>query len=301
MKKFLEKINPEVVAEEKYVSILHLAEMNLKQKIGAITTAAVVGGSALGLLGQAGRQAPKTADEPQPRLMIPHPGPRPAQQPVAAPAASADATDTAPKVKSPTDEDNTKPKPKTAEELAQDRKALFAKTLAYGEHRNSKAEREMRAHEHGYSPKSYIRTGGKATAWGPLQLTGTLLRDLKKNKHLVPEGLEGHLDSMIEQSDMFRSHLRGQTKDARYGPRGTGHVFPHGNDEKGEHFHKNVYMPIAHAAIDLKMNYWKKMNKGTAFDWNNKQHVEQLAELWRGHALEPEYRAKLHGEMFPGK
>lgn len=292
MKKFSEIINPPKIVEEKFVSIEEQAFESLGARIrsgasdllkGAVVAGAVaapiVGGAYLGskLL----QRQPAPAQQGTSWQMVPPPA-------AAKPRTS--------------DEDQTKAKPKTAEELNQERKSLFVKSLAFGEHRNSKAEKEMRAHEHGYSAKSYIRTGGKATAWGPLQVTETLFRDLRDNhSELIPKGLEGHLDSLISQGQQFKSHLQGKTKDKKYGPRGTGHLFPHGDDVAGLKYHNEVYMPIAHALVDVKMKYWQDKNKEKTFDWNNPEHVHDLAARWRGHALEPEYKQKLNAVMFPEK
>lgn len=292
MKKFSEILNPPKIVEEKFVSIEEQAFQSLGSRIrsgasdlvkGAVIAGAVaapiIGGAYLG-----SKLLPRQQTQVQqgtPWQMSP------------APVAAKPRT---------SDDDETKAKPKTAEEINQERKSLFVRSLAFGEHRNSQAEREMRAHEHGYSPKSYIRTGGAASAWGPLQVTETLFRDLRdEHSELIPKGLEGHLDSLISQGQMFRKHVDGKIKDKRYGPRGTGHLFPHGDDVAGLKYHNEVYMPIAHALVDVKMKYWQKDNKGKTFDWNNPEHVHGLAAKWRGHALEPEYKQKLNAEMFPEK
>lgn len=295
MKNFKEHINPKFNDEPKkqqFISIEEQAFESLGSRIktgalniakgaliAGVASAPIIGGAYLGskLLQ---RQSTQT-QQGTPWQMVP--------PPVAAKPRTSD-------------DDKNKAKPKTADEINQERKSLFMKALAFGEHRNSNAEKEMRAHEHGYSAKSYIRTGGKATAWGPLQVTETLFRDLKNNhSELVPAGLEGHLDSLISQGQQFKSHLRGKTKDSRYGPRGTGHLFPHGDDVAGLKYHNEVYMPIAHALVDVKMKYWQKDNKGKTFDWDNPEHVHDLAARWRGHALEPDYKTKLNAVMFPEK
>lgn len=293
MKKFSEIINPPVIIEQKFVSVEEqiFEELGSRIKSSALnlTRGAILAGVASApIIGAAYLGSKLIPKQPPPQQGT-------SWQMVPAPVL------TKPKT-SDEDESKSKIKEKTPEELNQERKSLFAKTLTYGEHRNSSAEREMRAHDQGYSAKSYIRTGGKASAWGPLQVTETLFRDLRDNhSELIPKGLEGHLDSMISQGQMFRKHVDGKIKDQKYGPRGTGHLFPHGDDVKGLDFHNNVYMPIAHALIDVKMKYWQKANKEKTFDWNNPEHVHDLAARWRGRALEPEYKTRLNAEMFPGK
>jgi hypothetical protein len=302
MKKFSEILQPKIIEEQKFTSIEEQIFQDMGSrirgaaqtaltgaKVAAIAAAPIVGGLYLGnkLLSR-----PSTPVQSAPQTEM-----RPQEQPAAAPAT------TAPKLKAPTtsdDETKAKPKVKTKAELDHERQTQFIHTLFRGEHRGSNAEKEMVKHPDSYSAKSYIRTGGNATAWGPGQITGTLAKEALKHKDLVA-GLEPHLNDMIGQANMFKSHLRGTSDDSRYGPRGTGHLFPHGDDEAGLKYHNEVYMPVMHAMVKVKIREMMGKKNEHQFDWSNRDHVNRLAERWRGHDLEPAYHKILNDTMFPSK
>ena len=125
-------------------------------------------------------------------------------------------------------------------------------------------------------------TPGGSTAFGPVQMTGTLLKDVKrrKNQFNITPDEETVLNSLIEQSKLFAKHGNNKGKpeyDPKFDYSGEGNFF-NGVSDQSVNFLKNGYKSIAK----------KVMAKFIADSGGDEQ---KAIEKWRGKPKhkDPEY------------
>lgn len=140
-----------------------------------------------------------------------------------------------------------------------------------------KMYRALGGAETGHLKNRFIRTqaaeSGVSTAYGPLQVTGTLAKDARtKYSHLYSENELKYLDRFIDQSEQMKHAPKGSEYD--YG--GAGHL---GNTKEDRKMYADVFQKL------LKQMYREKGS------WS------KVAHAWRGNDKDKSYFAKVAAHL----
>jgi hypothetical protein len=156
------------------------------------------------------------------------------------------------------------------------------------------AEHEVRLNPNdnrfAYNEKLSGRTvGGKgsSSAYGPAQLTRNTLADHYKRRPEYFEGLEDHVEKMVNQGSKF---LKAKNNDPTYGLGKKGEL---SGEEHHDKYHAVTDAVLRSMAEDLRVQdtVKKKKDKNVeVFDLNNPEHHSRLLQRWRGVDLNKDTR-----------
>jgi len=124
--------------------------------------------------------------------------------------------------------------------------------------------------------KKFIRTEdseapGGSSAYGPAQITGTLVRDMLENRRIIPEHLKGYANRFLEQSEKFLKYgnekgIYGYEKKYDYG--GEGDLTSAEDQEKYKELAKSI---LAH--------HWENAQAKQRLPWEDP--LNTIIHAWR--------------------